>query len=276
MTAAKPARGPDRGPTLFFGLAFAISWTCWSVTILSRDSLLGIAGYYAGGFGPLLAALIATKLTGGDPVAWFRSLWRWRVAGHFWLFAFGFPVLLALLASGLFGLSGGPVTLSDLPQRLLLWLPTLLTVTLFIGGNEEPGWRGFALPALQKRWHPALATLCLGCFWAIWHIPLIGVREGGLANFVMTAPEWLAVGLTFVSITAHAFWYTWIINRTGSVLLCMVLHGGYNAANARFILVPADAVEAAASGNLLWIMTALIVGSVVMLLLSTYGRLGRA
>lgn len=45
--------------------------------------------------------------------------------------------LLALLASGLFGLLGGPVSLSDLPQRLLLWLPTFLTVTLFIGGNEE-------------------------------------------------------------------------------------------------------------------------------------------
>lgn len=105
---------------------------------------------------------------------------------------------------------------------------------------------------------------------------MIGAPEGGLANFVMTAPEWLAVGLSFVSITAHAFWQTWVINRTGSVLLCMVLHGGYNAANARFILVPVDAVEAAASGKLLWIITALVVGSVVMLLLRTQGRPGRA
>lgn len=265
----------SRPVSVFFGLAFAISWTLWGIAIVAGGTPLGVFGYYGGGFGPLLAAAITTRIFGRSVFAWFKGLWHWRVAPSFWIFVFGFPIALALAATALFGLLGGQVTLAGLGTRAALWLPTFLTVTLIGGGNEEPGWRGFALPELQKSLTPFVATLGLGVLWALWHIPLIGLRGGGFGAFVMSGPEWVAIGLTFVSITAHAFWYTWLYNRTGSVLLCIILHGGYNAANSRFVLVPTDNLDAADQGKLLLIMTCFVVASVLALLVATKGRLGR-
>lgn len=267
---------PIRSLPVFFRLAFAISWAFWVLAILAGDTALGVLGFYGGGFGPLLAALITTRLFGRSPLAWFKGLWRWRVPPGFWLFAFGFPIALALAASALHAAQGGQVTLDGLGGRLALWPPTLATVTLIGGGNEEPGWRGFALPALQQTLPPFVATLGLGVLWALWHIPLIAVEGGGFGAFLLSGPEWIAIGLTLISITTHAFWYTWLFNRTGSILLCVILHGSYNAANRQFVLVPEASLHGGDETRLLATMTGLLVASVIGLLFATRGRLGKA
>ncbi|MCQ0987190.1 CPBP family intramembrane glutamic endopeptidase [Jiella marina] len=265
----------NKGVIVFFALAFAISWGFWGLAIVAKDTALAPVGFYGGGFGPFLAALVVTWLSGRSPWGWFRSLWTWRVPFRFWVFTFGFPILLALLASAIHGLFGGEIVLRDIGARMVSWAPVFAAVTLIGGGNEEPGWRGFALPALQERLSPFTATLVLGVVWALWHLPLIGVRGGGFGAFWMSGPELLAAGLTLLSITTHAFWYTWLYNRTGSVLLCILLHGGYNAANARFVLVPEDSLHGADERQLLLVMTGLLVASVALLLVFTRGRLGR-
>jgi len=42
---------------------------------------------------------------------------------------------------------------------------------LFLGPLEEFGWRGFALPVLQRKLSPFWAGLILGVIWAVWHLP---------------------------------------------------------------------------------------------------------
>lgn len=259
---------------VFFLLAYGISWTAWGVTIVTPDSVLGKVGYYLGGFGPFIAGLIATRLAGRSAWSWFKGLWHWRVAPRFWAFVLGFPIFLALSATALHGAFGGTVALDELGTRVALWGPTFLMVTLIGGGNEEPGWRGFALPRLQERLTPVSATLLLGVVWALWHMPLLAVRGGGMGAFAMGRDELLIVGVTILSITAHAFWYTWLYNRTGSVLLCILLHGGYNAANARFVLVPEESLHDGDERTLLFVMTGLLMASVAALLVTTRTRLG--
>lgn len=258
----------------FFALAFAISWAFWGLAIVAPGTTWAGIGYYGGGFGPFIAALITVAVFGGSPWDWFKSLWRWRVALPFWAFALLFPIAMALAASAIFGVSGGQTDWADAAARLALWPVAFATVTLVGGGNEELGWRGFGLPALQHHLSPMAATTILGVLWAAWHIPLIAATGGGWEAFRMSGAELVPVSITFLSIATHAFWYTWLYNRTGSVLLCVLLHGGYNAANHVFIFVPLDALHGPDELRLLIIMTGLLVASGAALIVATGGRLG--
>jgi membrane protease YdiL (CAAX protease family) len=59
-------------------------------------------------------------------------------------------ILLALL--------GYDVDPSLLAERAPAYLVTLGFVAVLGGGLEEPGWRGFALPRLERRYTPVVAT----------------------------------------------------------------------------------------------------------------------
>jgi uncharacterized protein len=101
-----------------------------------------------------------------------------------------------------------------------------MVLALIAGLGEERGWRGFALPRLETRLAPLLATALLGFVWAMWHLPLVCVDPRFPHGFTSIAPQILLALLTMLTI----FFYTWVYNRTQSVLLCMLLHGSFNAA----------------------------------------------
>ena len=100
------------------------------------------------------------------------------------LFVGSIFLLLACFAAAIGSTQSG-YGLWDWPALLRiphLFLPNLLVAPL----GEEPGWRGFALPRLQKRLHPLAAAVVLGFLWANWHLPLF------LVSFY-TTPYWLYV-----------------------------------------------------------------------------------
>lgn len=67
-------------------------------------------------------------------------------------------------------LNGIPVSSFSAPSWEVL-LPGMVAA-LFIGpAGEEFGWRGLALPVLQRRFTPLAASLVLGAIWGIWHLP---------------------------------------------------------------------------------------------------------
>ena len=56
-------------------------------------------------------------------------------------------------------------------HTIILIVLTFLYAFLFAGGvNEESGWRGFAVPQLQKKYSPLLASAIVWFFWALWHL----------------------------------------------------------------------------------------------------------
>jgi membrane protease YdiL (CAAX protease family) len=116
----------------------------------------------------------------------------------------------------------------DLLSLLIAYLPFFIYPALIIGGplGEEPGWRGFALPRLQRQHGPLVGSLILGVIWTFWHI----------------APVWLAswtkVGilniynlvLYFLFICSWTIIMTWVFNNTkGSVFMAIVLHTSVDA-----------------------------------------------
>ncbi|HEX6268885.1 MAG TPA: CPBP family intramembrane glutamic endopeptidase [Anaerolineales bacterium] len=219
---------------LYFILTYAITWTIWSPIIASSQGWVSwnvpYALYYFGSFGPLIAALIVTARTEGG--AGIRNLlsrmFKWRVEFRYYAFAVLAPVALFILAVLVnrviigawpdFSLLGQPDYLPYLGPLgvLILWLLTY-------GLGEETGWRGFALPHLQRNRSAASATLILAILWAGWHLPAFLFRdtyvEMGLFGFPLFA--FMMIFSTMV--------FTWLYNSTqGSIFIVAIFHAVFN------------------------------------------------
>lgn len=225
----------------FFALAYGLSWLAWLPYVLSANAGLGVLplripavqgstqtlGVAPGGYlGPITAALIVTAAVEGGPGLrrWARRLIRWRV-GLRW---YGVAVLgvPAALIIGTFALPGAWRQVQPPSAAALLgYLPLLLAQFVFTGLAEEPGWRDFALPRIQRRLGPLRGTLLLGVLWGGWHLPLFLTAWAGWPAVRWYDPvEFVAVAVV-LSISM-----TWVFNRTGQSLpLVMLLHAAVNA-----------------------------------------------
>jgi uncharacterized protein len=102
-------------------------------------------------------------------------------------------------------------------------------VAFFFGGslNEEPGWRGFAVPRIQQKLSPLIAGLIIGVIWSFWHLPLhvIQYSADGVIGFLFR----------FVYNVPFGVLFSWLYNRSGGNLLaCMLLHASINASSVGF------------------------------------------
>jgi membrane protease YdiL (CAAX protease family) len=149
---------------------------------------------------------------------------RARIGLRWYAIILGLPLLfcaaaMAIMAAG--GVSiGRPETtaLRELPDRFIF-------IFLFIGLGEEPGWRGFALPRLQKAHPPFVASLILAPIWALWHLPLMGSEFP-----VAVIPAFL------MSLLGGTLIQTWLFNRTkGSVFAQMLFHATVNTVGAGLV-----------------------------------------
>jgi membrane protease YdiL (CAAX protease family) len=232
-------------PVLGFVLiAYAVSWPVWLLAWVTGWFPLVVLG----GFGPASAAAVMLRL-GKQPLRpWLRRLLSWRVRPRFYAYALLLPAAIYGLVNLALQVLGADVDWSLLPGRLPGYLLALLLTATLFGGLEEPGWRGYALPRLQARHTPFRATLLLGLAWGVWHVPLYG-------------PAGFVVPLVL------AFFYTWLYNRTGSVLLCVLLHGSFTAAQDELLLT-ADSVTVDA------VILGIYVAAAAAVVLLTRGRLG--
>ena len=96
----------------------------------------------------------------------------------------------------------------------------------------------------------------MGLAWGIWHVPLYGP-----AGFIV--PMILA------------FYYTWLYNRTGSVLLCLLLHASFTPAQDVLTLAqPADTAITGFADQTDLVILAVYIVVALGLTLATRGRLG--
>ncbi|MDS0222272.1 CPBP family intramembrane metalloprotease [Haloarcula sp. S1AR25-5A] len=192
-----------------------------------------------GGFGPPVGAAVVIWASGGDLRKWIGQFFKWRIGVKWWVIVFGLPFVL--LGSGviLFVALGGPIDLNSFPFPGI-YLFVLVWGTIWGGGQEDLGWRGFMLPLLQDKYSALVSSLIVGVSWAAWHLPLF-------LNAATTQGAWpLSQQLIWVvSILSGAIIWTWMYNSTGSVLAVAVVHAGINGMG---IFHPAD-VEALAPGG---------------------------
>ncbi len=221
-----------------------------------------------------MAAAIITWYSGRSVREWAKSIVNWRVKPLWYLVVLGLPILLIGVAIFSLSIIGIPIDLSILPGRLPMYLPMLVLTALFQGGNEEPGWRGFALPRLEERYSPVAATLILGILWAFWHLPILLANPAETQHGMSLAALMPVVLITVVNIVSLAFMYTWVYNSTGSVLLCILLHASANTANALLIPLPNSALQGDIYQMVLLVTTGINLVVAIALAVITRGRLG--
>jgi uncharacterized protein len=270
-----------RRPMLtFFVLANLVSWVVWTPYILSENGLgilrfrfpdlLGssqLAGVLPGAYlGPILSAFLVTAITGGRAGLreWVGRLWKWKVSWR-WYVTVLLGVPAALVLTGM-AWTGGEVSFPPV-MVFAAYLPALVLQMLTTGIAEEPGWRDFALPRLQRRFGPLAGTLVLGPLWGLWHLPLFLTEWAGPHGL-----DGIAIAEFVVSATLFSIVITWVFNRTGQSLpLVMLLHVSVN----NFFSVAAPGVFPALSqqdaSHILLLASA---AGAIILIVATRGRLG--
>jgi membrane protease YdiL (CAAX protease family) len=217
----------NRDLIAYFIVAYAISWAIGIPLALAHQGItptfLPPWFHYLVGYGPMLSALGLTWAEQGQrgvKALWIR-LTNLRVGTIWWLIAFS-PLIIGLaMAVGMNTLAGSNISLSQLGE--VHFLPPLGIGALFLwlftfGIGEEIGWRGFALPRLQKDRGALAATATLATFWAVWHLPQF---------FYLFDPA-IAIGWA-IGLFAGAIVFTWLLNSTsGSILVVAVWHGCFN------------------------------------------------
>jgi len=211
---------------VFFFLAYFFGWIGFLPLVLTNAGLgiirrdVPVEFIVVGVSGPTLAALCTQWLMDGSfRICRIGSSWRRLLLGAvvgLSLVVFAYVVLPAILL----------VKVS--PRELhwsVLWTPAVYGVnwSTFLGGplNEEPGWRGFALPRLQARFGPVAGSILLGTLWACWHLPAF------LIHFV-NVPVW---AFTIILVTVSVF-LTWGTNLSGSsVIVPIMMHATFNTSS---------------------------------------------
>ncbi len=215
--------------TAFFTIAIAISWLLWLPRVAAQYGWIGPVSpywHFVGSLGPMLGALIVAGVIygqGGLERLW-QGMIKWRVSLGWWGIAVLGPVVVMLLAIVIIRLMGNPWPewrllgkVAEFPQ--LGFIALLIAETIFYGYGEEVGWRGFALPYLQRRYSALWSSVLLSMVWFLWHTPLFITNESyRQMNLLMF------LGFYF-SILTGAILLTWLYNGTkGSLLLLALFH----------------------------------------------------
>ena len=208
--------------TPFLAITFLLTWGLSALLILFYDQIVAIFGeisttnplyilaVYSPGFATFFLVWHHYGLKGLGSI--FQRLTLWRAPMTWWLFLIlGIPVFFY---AGAF-IKG---TIND-PLPFSPWYQVLpaLGLALFLGPIEEFGWRGLALPLLQRKFAPFWASLILGLIWAAWHIP---------AFLMSGTPQssWAFVPF-FAGVVAISVVITPLFNASrGSLLIAVIYH----------------------------------------------------
>jgi hypothetical protein len=205
----------------FMAITFGLGWGIGAVLFLFTDQIEALFGPMSG-TNPVFILLVWSPAIAGLTLVWrhygrkgvrsfLRRLTLWKTPSPWWVF-----LLLGIPAVKYVGAAFNG-TVGNFPFSPWYELLPALAIALFIGPIEEFGWRGVALPLLQRRFAPLWSALILGAFWAVWHAPSF-LLSGTPQSAWSFAPYLFGVLALSVIITP-------LFNAAhGSILMAMLFH----------------------------------------------------
>ncbi len=198
VSNTQPRQGSSRTPWI----AFFVAWVVSALVFVAHNTLFNIA--------PLSPVVIGFTFVLVVPVAFvismaysrfpgvraylgslirLRGVWDWSLLALLLLPGLS---LISFLISRSIGRQPFPADRFPDPGLSLIGLIAvkfLYQLFFFNATGEEVGWRGFALPRLQARTSPLVASLVLAFFWAPWHL-FLWQAEGRPMHFYPVRTCW--------------------------------------------------------------------------------------
>ena len=216
----------------FFLLTFLITWGIGAIYLLFPAQLVALTSKDADRYHPLFvfaacaptlsafAVVLSLRGRQGLLLFWARYL-DTGIRLRWYGVVFAAIVLLGFVTRSIQQWRGLPTP--ELPFGWWSFAPFAVYYVLADPGplGEEGGWRGFALPLLQRRLSPLWASIVLGVAWSIWHLPAFYVSALVQSGFSFPLFLSATVGLS-------AF-MTAVFNASrGALPLMIVIHWAYN------------------------------------------------
>jgi len=212
--------------TTFWVIAYLIAWPIAFIFGVDDEAIRNTYSpivatnlIYLPKFAFTISGVIMVWYTGRSKEMWTR-LFNFRVKWIWYALAYLGPALLYIASAWIS--SNEP--LSPRFDSSTLWMLTfaaqsgIFAYFLFRGGlGEEIGLRGFALTRLQTRHSPLKASLIIGFWWGLWHLP------------AWTGRSILEIAITWLAVISFSMIFTWFYNNTMSLPIVMLLHAALNS-----------------------------------------------
>jgi uncharacterized protein len=206
----------------FIAITFGLTWGLAASIMLLSDYLPAFLSELNMG-NPLFIIAVYSPGIAGFYLVWrtygvkgvgsfLKRITLWRASIWWWVLVIA--AIPAIMYAG--AAIKGPI---ENPFPFFPWYKVFpaLGLALLLGPVEEFGWRGLALPLLQRKFTPFWAGLILGSIWMFWHLPAF-VLGGSVQSGWSFAPF-------FAGGVASSLIFTAMFNDTrGSLLFAVLLH----------------------------------------------------
>jgi len=219
----EPYRVPIRSFTPFLLISFGLAWGILGLYILLPEGMGAVFGQLTGNhplfflsvYAPAIAAFTLVVRYGGFTglQRFFGRVLLWRCSAAWYAFLIiGIPLIF--IGGSWFR---GNLFTEPFPFPSFQSLVAALVLAAIKGPMEEFGWRGLALPLLQRRLAPLWAGLILGAIWGLWHMPAFLLSGTQQSEWSFTA---FFAGCLAISVIVTA-----LFNESkGSILLSAFFH----------------------------------------------------
>ena len=154
----------------------------------------------------------------GLPVCW---KFTFKHPYQFWLFAIFLPVILGGGFQWLYILLGDHTFNGDIP---LYYFFIVLLPSIFFGGLEEIGWRGFLQEYFMGKVNLVALAVLIGIIWGLWHAPLFYIEE--VSHYSSDFFPFMLGAIMFST------YLTWLYAKTNSIVLVVCFHAAINASGS--------------------------------------------
>ncbi len=213
----------------FFVLTYGLSWLFFFIGHKTQILPIILLGIWA----PSLTSIGLTLYFFGKKglSKMFGRFKRVRIKWYWWILLLLLPVTIHFVGRSLWQLFyDGEINPFHLNPAY--WLGAIIPSFLIAGFGEELGWRGFALPRLQRNFSPIKAAFILATVHLLWHLPTYWIGQG------MHNVPFIFI---LVFVFPWTFIFNWLYNRSGGSLIFAVgFHAISNASLSIIRFMPLD------------------------------------